>query len=953
MEAANVSSAMDIFSNLTTTTNTTSVTTLAPTTTTLAATCQDFSTSDHDYYECPCCDSFEPQFALLFPWIIEIMGIAVQFVLIQTGSPLPYAALMFLVGAALGSLATWHPTGCCHPVVLSILQWTQIDSNVLLLTILPGLILRDAMELDFEVFMMASGQLLLLAYPMVLIGTVLTAVAVYYIMPGNWPWSLALTLGSILGSTDPIAVASVLKRLGAPPRLQLHLSGESTLNDGSAMVFFNVFSQMWFASLEGSGEDDVSVGQGFALFFQNALGGFCVGVGFAVGLLLILYQLQKRLEPEYDILQACAAVSFSYLSYYVADQLLAMSGVTASVTCAILAKAFGKGRMQDEQGMIHYLSLMEFLLNTLLFALGGVVWGGILVAKINDETVTFSATEEWAWLLIMYLLVMAIRCIQVASIYPILRRIGLLSNPPEAVFLSFAGMRGAVGIALALSLYRKATELDYKDGEDALISSIFFLSGGISLCTLLFNGTMAPWVLKWLGLIQPDDRKRAVQLFEVEAEEFVYRQCKKLLELPRFQGASHEAIRKHVPFVTEERSLDTDEDKSQQEHLSPGGSYKRGHQHHRTNSDAIDLEMLQQQMPRRIKQVSCLSEGGFFNGEEEQDQTIPNNASLEEMQEELTTEMRHMFLDMVYHVYVRKLQEGEIDDDQNMQNNPAWMKQNLQTFFASNKKAGTHENQSQGPGTAKLVTATTDYWWNKMERVVKRILSGKAKRSDFFDRETHSKNLEHVRETRPVIQRTLAFLGAHRVAERNFAIYMDHFLGSADAVLMDDENQDTGNDRELTAADSDTIGTPGMSVRKQVEIQAMRAALKVVLDESKEQVHIARDKLFSLPLKDVRRTQSHTVVSILLKRLTKFVIAKVTDESLTPKEAQVYLDRISSEQEGLQECTGEEICHPESAATNNEFDNHSIIEGYLDVDKSTLNAPEDLNLRQRTLSTIR
>ena len=946
----------NIFSNFTaTTSNFTLVATFAPTilSTTPLLSCHDVThsytnnnnssiTTTHDYYDCPCCDYFEPQFALLFPWIIEIVGILVQFLLIQFDSAVPYAAVMFLVGAGLGSFATWHSTGCCNAVVLSILQWTQIDSNVLLLTILPGLILRDAMELDFDVFMMASGQLLLLAYPMVLIGTVLTAVAVYYIMPWDWPWSLALTLGSILGSTDPIAVASVLKRLGAPPRLQLHLSGESTLNDGSAMVFFNVFSQMWFASLDGS--DTVTVGQGFALFFQNALGGFCVGVAFAVGLLLILYQLQKRLEPEYDILQACAAVSFSYLSYYVADQLLSMSGVTASVTCAILAKAFGKGRMQDEQGMIHYLSLMEFLLNTLLFSLGGVVWGGLLVAKINDETVTFSATEEWAWLLIMYLLVMAIRCIQVACVYPILKRIGLLSNPPEAVFLSFAGMRGAVGIALALSLYRKATELDYKDGEDALISSIFFLSGGISLCTLLFNGTAAPWVLKWLGLIQPDDRKRAVQLFEVEAEEFVYRQCKKLLDLPRFHGASHESIRKHVPFVTEERSLDPEEDKSQQQHqqLSSAGPIRRGHRHNRTHSDAIDLEMLQQQMPRRIKQVSRLSEGGFLGGE-------GNNLT---MKEELTTEMRHMFLDMVYHVYVRKLQEGEIDDDQNMQNNPAWMKQNLQTFFASNKKAGKHENQSQGPGTAKLVTATTDYWWNKMERIVKRVLSGNAKRSDFFDRETHSKNLEHVRETRPVIQRTLAFLGAHRVAERNFAIYMDHFLSSADTMPVDgDENQDEGNGGELTAAETDSIGSPEMSVRKQVEIQAMRSALKIVLDESKEQVQIARDKLFSLPLKDVRRTQSHTVVSILLKRLTKLVIAKVTDESLTPKEAQVYLDRITKEQEGLQECTGEEICHPETATSNSDcLDNRSIIEGYLEVDKSALNAPEDLNLRQRALS---
>jgi len=47
--------------------------------------------------------------------------------------------------------------------------------------------------------------------------------------------SLCATLGAILSSTDPVAVGSVLRKLGAPPRLQLQISGESLLNDGSAV----------------------------------------------------------------------------------------------------------------------------------------------------------------------------------------------------------------------------------------------------------------------------------------------------------------------------------------------------------------------------------------------------------------------------------------------------------------------------------------------------------------------------------------------------------------------------------------------------------------------------------------------------------------------------------------------------------------------------------------------
>jgi NhaP-type Na+/H+ and K+/H+ antiporter len=88
--------------------------------------------------------------------------------------------------------------------------------------------------------MASLPQLLLLAFPMVLAGTGLTAVVGYYVIPYNWPWSLAATLGSILASTDPVAVGSVLKKAGAPPRLQMHVSGESLLNDGSAVRYHDI-----------------------------------------------------------------------------------------------------------------------------------------------------------------------------------------------------------------------------------------------------------------------------------------------------------------------------------------------------------------------------------------------------------------------------------------------------------------------------------------------------------------------------------------------------------------------------------------------------------------------------------------------------------------------------------------------------------------------------------------
>lgn len=112
------------------------------------------------------------------------------------------------------------------------------------------------------------------AFPMVLFGTFLTAIVGKFMFPFNWSWDLSMTFGAILSSTDPISVAGLMKTLGAPPRLQMHISGESLLNDGAAVLFFNIFSSRYFAQMgiEGFGKK-VGWLEGFIQFFRLSLGG--------------------------------------------------------------------------------------------------------------------------------------------------------------------------------------------------------------------------------------------------------------------------------------------------------------------------------------------------------------------------------------------------------------------------------------------------------------------------------------------------------------------------------------------------------------------------------------------------------------------------------------------------------------------------------------------------------
>ncbi len=56
-------------------------------------------------------------------------------------------------------------------------------------------------------------QILFLAVPGVILGAILTAVFVKFILRFDWSWSLAMVFGSMVAATDPVAVVALLEEL--------------------------------------------------------------------------------------------------------------------------------------------------------------------------------------------------------------------------------------------------------------------------------------------------------------------------------------------------------------------------------------------------------------------------------------------------------------------------------------------------------------------------------------------------------------------------------------------------------------------------------------------------------------------------------------------------------------------------------------------------------------------
>lgn len=149
----------------------------------------------------------EPAYAVLFPSFTLTLGITVFLFLSRYLQALPYTALMFILGTLMGIGAELINNTKDH-INESIRLWIPIDSEVLLLVFLPGLIFKDSFGLNVHLFRMATTQCLIFAFPLVLVGTALTALIAKYIFPYNWSLDLCFTFGSILAATDPVAVAA-------------------------------------------------------------------------------------------------------------------------------------------------------------------------------------------------------------------------------------------------------------------------------------------------------------------------------------------------------------------------------------------------------------------------------------------------------------------------------------------------------------------------------------------------------------------------------------------------------------------------------------------------------------------------------------------------------------------------------------------------------------------------
>ncbi|MEO9222932.1 MAG: Na+/H+ antiporter, partial [Mycobacteriaceae bacterium] len=315
------------------------------------------------------------------------------------------------------------------------LNEVQLDPELVLFAVLPPLLYSAALESSYSGLRDNLRPIGLLAVVLPLITTVAVAWVAWLVLP-QLPFTGALVLGAVVAPPDAVSATAIGRRLGLPRRIMTLLSGESLLNDATALTAYRVA----LAAAVGTG---ASLLNGVATFAVAAVGGVLVGltVGFVVS------TIRKRLDDP--VLESAIGLVVPFLAYLTAEELHG-SGVLAGVVAGLFLgnRSVRSGyatRLQDTA----VWKAADVVLESFVFLLIGLQLPTVL-AGLRGHSISALAVASVA----VVATVIGVRLLWIMPM-ALLPRLLSRENAPSlrgALVVSWAGMRGVVSLAAAFAI---------------------------------------------------------------------------------------------------------------------------------------------------------------------------------------------------------------------------------------------------------------------------------------------------------------------------------------------------------------------------------------------------------------------------------------------------------------------------------------------------------------------
>ncbi|WP_200410972.1 potassium/proton antiporter [Virgibacillus salexigens] len=301
----------------------------------------------------------------------------------------------------------------------------------------------------------AAGSLATLG---VLLTTVITGVAAMYIL--NLSLLEGMLFGAIVGSTDAAAVFSVLGNKNIKSKLTSTLEAESGSNDPMA-VFLTV------ALIELIQVPDASIWLAIGSFFVQ------MGLGLLIGLLLgkLTVLLINNINLDTSSLYPALAIGMATATYFISD-FLGGSGLLAVYVMAVFV---GNSDLMYRFSILRFNEGFAWMMQIVMFILLG-----LLVFPSQLPSVF------WQGVLLTLILMFIARPIAV-----FVSMLFMKYNVKDKLFISWAGLKGAVPIVLAT--YPIIADIE---NSDLIFNAVFF----VVLISALVQGSTLSWLATKLGL---------------------------------------------------------------------------------------------------------------------------------------------------------------------------------------------------------------------------------------------------------------------------------------------------------------------------------------------------------------------------------------------------------------------------------------------------------------------
>ena len=311
----------------------------------------------------------------------------------------------------------------------------QIDFKTILFDFLLGILLfAGAIHVNLKGLLKEKGTVIIYATFGVLISTFLIGTAFYYatsLIGFEISYLYSLVFGALISPTDPVAVLALLKKAGAPKHMEIKIVGESLFNDGVGIVVF--LSLLSLATMMQ--EFDIAhISEEFGI---EAGGGILMGL--VLGYLGKVCIRSVAKEPVIAVHISLAIV----LGGYSLSSIFHVSGAIAMVVAGlIIGDSLHAEKISEElkNHMNIFWKVLDEIFNAVLFVLIGII---IIMVDFNIYYLLLG--------IITIFIVLFSRYITIFLSNFLLKKSNR-ATAKERTVLTWAGLRGGISIALALTL---------------------------------------------------------------------------------------------------------------------------------------------------------------------------------------------------------------------------------------------------------------------------------------------------------------------------------------------------------------------------------------------------------------------------------------------------------------------------------------------------------------------